>query len=44
MIKYKLYLKLWQNDREEECFQKKTGASDKTKYFFLKIKKNCEKG
>ena len=42
MIKYKLHQELRKNDTEEECFQEKIPASDKTKYFYLKAKKNCE--
>ena len=42
MIKDKLYLELWKNDREGECSQRKIPASDKTKCFSLKAKKNCE--
>ena len=42
MITYKLYQELRKNDTEGECFQEKIPASDKTKYFSLKAKKNCE--
>ena len=42
MIKYKLYLELYKNDMEEGCCQRKTPASDKTKYFSLKTKENWE--
>ena len=39
MIKYKFYLELWKNNKEGECCQRRTPASDKSDTFLWKPRK-----